>query len=51
MKQRPAGITGLAAAALVILASKFDVELTTEESAVFVSLAVAVVSYFSPRNV
>jgi hypothetical protein len=50
MQNHPAGITALAAGALVIVAQKIGVELTATEAGVFVALAAAIVSKFTPRN-
>lgn len=47
----PTGITALAASALVIVAQKIGVDLTPEQAGIFVALAAAIVSYFTPRNV
>lgn len=46
----PAGITALLAGAIVIVAGKCGLDLSTEEAATFAALAVAIVSYFSPRK-
>lgn len=50
-QNHPTGITALAASALTIIAAKLGLDLTAQEAAVFVGLAAAIVSYFSPRNV
>lgn len=49
--QHPAGLTALIAGALVIVAQKLGVDLTAEEAGIFVALAAAIVSRFTPRNV
>lgn len=47
--QHPTGITALATAAVVIVCEKAGVDLDAEEAAIFIGLAAAVVSYFTPR--
>jgi hypothetical protein len=49
-KKNPAGLTGLATSALVIVAAKCGLDLSAEEAGVFVGLAVGAVSYFTPRD-
>lgn len=49
VRQHPAGLTTLAASAVVIVAAKAGLELTAEEAAVFVGLIGGVVSWLTPR--
>lgn len=50
-KQHPTGIATLAASAVILLAARFQVDITGEEAAVLVGLVSGLVSAFSPRNV
>lgn len=49
-RQHPAGLSALAATGLVLLAARFQVELSGEEAAVLVGLVAGLVSKFTPRN-
>ena len=50
-RQHPTGLVALGTSALVIVAAKLGLDLTAEEAAVFVGLAAALVSKFTPREV
>lgn len=49
-RRHPTGLTALATSATVIVAAKLGVDLTAEEAAIFVGLAAAIVSTFTPRT-
>lgn len=49
MSNHPTGLVALAASALVIIAGKVGLDLSPEEAVIFVGLAAAIVSKFTPR--